>query len=1349
MDSLASFRQNTTNTDPDIRYMAVSDLIKSITKNEGRFPAFMTSNGEQRSVLDTLLALVQNEMTGLVQEQVQKCFGVICASGSLFADVCQHALTQLLVLAENLRSKTGNAAEGAREAVFLALKAAVTSTQRAPQLKNVCLPIAPKLISFIQDSAAPADFRVRASECLAVVLQITPEFAATHYDASTTLFALLVGSTLPSLSLFRKRLVSCLVSFSTGLSDTQFAAFAQALCTNLDNAAEASTSSTTFETLSALVQIISPVASASNGARLSFYMKSLLPVLTKICGEPSSARMDDQGEEDFDEGEDNDKAALDELRSLVFQACEVLIAKSTLATFRPLADQVIKFATKFAAYDPDYFGDDQDDSDGDDDESTGGEMKDSESNGDEMAGDGSECFSDEDFSGSDFGDDFASTSWKVRRDVLRCLVAVSATATCSVEFFGSVLTLVFPLVTKRIQDHDENVRAEALSAAAAIFRSTGSVINAVYEKKVFALTTHLESLVTISLTHSALIARKVAKLLRNDQSIRIRSGCVQVAATLVRLDDTLARCKMSCEQNKDQHQNLVTALSGILTVVNTALASGESGAAQSSAAGSTDMTTASFRIDSLAFIRACFSMTLVSIVSFEQAISVASTIARCVTDSYLRSAAEALRVIPPLVTVISRLCSTNPKESAVPCVEALARAVIQELGVQTIDQEVKDAATHALASILSETSDLVSPSTRNDGCLPVLLTVLRTPTSRSSGIKAILTLTAPTNKPLDLSSVSGQFLAELCDSIKLNNRQQRQTALAAAAALMEHESSCGTLAAHQAEAVFANAWSYLSETDLYMSHLVLRVATCAVANGGSNVKSIFTNQFMPLVNTLLCSQMLQGTALSSLIACFRACGAAAVFSSHPAVVEHFATLASAKDTPKQALLPIASVCAAYVNGIPDPASRQGVIQVLFNLTRLPLAPENQARLTFGMLALGNVGRENDLSSLGNAIVDQVALPAITNGWDDLRSAAAYMLGSVAAGCVPPFIQAIFAWSKKASESEQYYVLSALRELSSCLLEANKAAAIEPFSAELLQVLKALIASGDEGKRSVAAECLGKLCLLVPQALCSAILEMYTDSSKENRTVAAIATRFALCSGTTASSISDRIRFISEFFYGHSDAIVALVSDPEVQVRRAALVTLNSVIRHNSLLIPGETLRKNVAPLVLRETEIRNELVEKIRVGTNVIVQDHGLEARKVAFDCLSAILLACPDALDLGSILSHLGAGLRDDNDIVIMAINACARLISSFDSQVFLPVFDKEVTPALEQLLFPPKSNKNVDPNSDSHFELKRAALRLVALIKAIPSVTTSAPAFSKMVSVSISSNKSLAETLKEIETA
>ena len=1347
MDSVASFQQKTTDSDEDIRFMGVSDLNSLIVKNGGRFPSFMAGNSEQRAVLDTLLSLVHNESDGLVQEQVQKCFGIICASESLNADVCQHALAQLLVLAENLRKTSGDAAECAREAVFLALKAAVTNTPRAPQLKNVGLGVAPKLFSFIQDGAAPTDFRVRACECLAVVLQTTPDYVQSHPEASTALFSLLVSSTLPSLSLFRRRLVSCLVSLSVGLTDSQMTVFIQALCSNLDSAASAPASSATFETLSVLVQIISPAASASNGSRLSFFMKDLLPVLAKICGEPSSASMDTQDdEESFDDTDDKDKAALDELRSLVFQACEALIGKSALATFRPLADQVVQFAAKFVAYDPDYFGDDQEDSDNEED-SMGCEKKDSEDKGgDEMMDDDGECFSGEDFSGSDFGDDdLASTSWKVRRDVLRCLVAIASVSASSVDLFGSVITQVFPLIIKRVQDHDENVRAEALSAACAIFRSAGSVISAVHEKKVFALTTHLESLIALLMTHSAVAARKVAKLLCNDKSLRIRSGCVQVASSLVRLEDILGTHKVSCEQNKDQHQKLVSALSDILAMINNVLGSAESGAASSSTTSSSDMTTASLRMDSLAFVRAYFSMTSVSIVSFEQAVSVASTIARCVTDSYLRSAAEAMRVVPSLVATISRLCSADAKDSASPCVEALARAVIQELGLKTIDHEVKDAAIHALASILSEAGDLVSPSTRNDGCLPVLLTALRTPESRMSGIKAILTL-ATSRKPLDLSSVSGQFLAELCESVKINNKQQRQTALAAAAALMEHEAASGTLAPHQAEAVFTGAWSYLSDTDLYISHLVLRIATCAVANGGPVVKSVFTTQFMSLVDKLLCGQTLQGTALSSLVACFRACGAAATFPNSADVVGHFAALASARDTPRQAILPIASVCAAYVNGIPDVASRMAVVQSLFNLASLPLVSENQTRLTFGMLALGNVGRENDLSSLGSAIVDTVAVPAIANGWDDLRSAAAYMLGCVTAGAVPLFLQALFTWSKKASEPEQYYVLSALRELSSCLLEANNAAAIEPFCTEILQVLKALTTSEDEGKRSVAAECLGKLCLLVPQVICTAILEMYTDSSKENRTVAATATRFALCIGTNPSS--DNNRLISEFFYKHADSFVTLLGDPEVQVRRATLVTLNSVIRQNSLLIPGETLRKNIAPLVLHETEIRNELIEKIRVGTSFLIQDHGLEARKVAFDCLSAILLVCPEALDLCSVLSHLGAGLRDDNDIVIMAIGACSRLTSSFDSQVFLPVFDKEITPALEQLLFPPKKNKNTaDPKDDSQIELKKTALRLVALIKAIPSVTTFAPAFSKMVSVSISSDKTLAQVLKEVD--
>ena len=194
--------------------------------------------------------------------------------------------------------------------------------------------------------------------------------------------------------------------------------------------------------------------------------------------------MDAQDEDTFDDADDDDKTALDELRSLVFQACEVLVSKSTLATFRPLSDQMIQFASKFAAYDPDYFSDDQNESDNEEEESTSSEMKDSEDNGgDDMMGDDGECFSGEDFSGSDFGDDgFASTSWKVRRDVLRCLVAVANVSASSVDIFGAVISQIVPLIIKRTKDHDENVRAEALSPAHQVRAGRETVDDGVAER---------------------------------------------------------------------------------------------------------------------------------------------------------------------------------------------------------------------------------------------------------------------------------------------------------------------------------------------------------------------------------------------------------------------------------------------------------------------------------------------------------------------------------------------------------------------------------------------------------------------------------------------------------------------------------------------------------------------------------------------------------------------------------------------------------------------------------------------------------------------------------------------------
>lgn len=76
-----------------------------------------------------------------------------------------------------------------------------------------------------------------------------------------------------------------------------------------------------------------------------------------------------------------------------------------------------------------------------------------------------------------------------------------------------------------------------------------------------------------------------------------------------------------------------------------------------------------------------------------------------------------------------------------------------------------------------------------------------------------------------------------------------------------------------------------------------------------------------------------------------------------------------------------------------------------------------------------------------------------------------------------------------------------------------------------------------------------------------------------------------------------------------DMLLVMLQDPEMEIRRLSMTTLNSAA-HNKpdLILPslGELM-----PLVLQESHIKPELIREVMLGPFKHTVDDGLEVRKV------------------------------------------------------------------------------------------------------------------------------------------
>jgi len=1356
MESIASFVPKCTDHDSDIRYMAISDLntfLESCVKGDKKLAVFFKTPADQQTVFDCLLKLIPVEKEGTVQEQVQKCLYLLCQCADVKREYCTNAIRAIVGMIKADASSMDEKACNCREVASVAFKEAIKGLYELPDSKRITASFAPDMFGIAQDPKAAPDARVKACECFTSIIQNNPEYVAANGDLTNTLFHVLSASTAGSLSLFRKRLVNCIVTLSSQLPEDAFAKFVNTLCEKLS--AVASEPETPFDIACSIVQIIGAVGGTANGSRIANRLNDLLPRFAILCKEPSSGSMDES------DGDDANSEALDELRSLVFQSCEILLGKCSASSLAPLIRELLNLVAKFISYNRNGIVDEDDDDDDAkmaDGAATAAAATAGDDDDDIPMDDDDDGF-DDDF-GSDFGDeDISDSTWKIRRDAIRCFIAISNALAQSPVLFVEASKTIFTALRKRLNDYDESVLLEAITAVSSAIRSCSRVVTTFNTVRTKSITGAINDLVRLTLEFASRSSLKLSKILSEPKtSVKVRTASVQLAATLVRFDVEMFK-KVEGDANQ---KKFAGNMESIWNSINSTLSSAENSSTSTVSSGiPTDTAAATLKVESLHFLQAFFAASSIGLSTHKHATETVPTVIKCIADTYVHSSSEALRVVPTIMTCLKKEGGKVGAEDA-KVVEAVTIAVVDKynmLGTSNLEYDVKECSITALVSIVTAGGGAVAPAVFKDKCLPIVQSAIQNESTRLIGVKALNEF-ASSCTTLDISSITAPVIDFLTKMFAdRSNKQLRQSSLAACASVLKHEASAKSVSEAQAVAILNEIYSFISVDDLYLSHLVINVAANVLACcSTAKVKNVFAELFMDPINVFIKSQPLQGATLSSFVLCFNICGKAGVFSSPKAIVDNFLKLVNVKDISKQIIASVATICASYINGIPDASIKQKCITDFIEVCKKPFTEDILITQCFCMLTIGHVGRECDLSAYLDAIVgDDKSIAkcafAFDKGPDDIRSTAATMLGCVTAGCISKFISAISAWSKKAQDNVQYYVLSSLREFASRLVESNNTAGSAQVCLHVAEIVKALVQKEDEGKRNIAAECLGRLCALTPTAMCPVILSMATDSSKEARTVAAGSVRVmysVVISGkNNAAWQSENKVLITRFIYENASVLFGLVKDAEVQVRHVILLTLNYVLHQNpSELLPVEVLEA-IAPAVLSGTNVDEKLIDVVQYGPHKVKQDRGIEARKAAFECLSALLDSYPDVLSLGEVVTQLGKGLQDEYDIILLTIQICCKLALSPLSNTAIVKFIGEAAfiAAVTGVVFPKSGGPKKEDEEEHKDDAKKKIMRAIAAFRAIPGVKTGAPELISFINTRIVTAPSLSALLKEAE--
>lgn len=872
------------------------------------------------------------------------------------------------------------------------------------------------------------------------------------------------------------------------------------------------------------------------------------------------------------------------------------------------------------------------------------------------------CEDEDDAEENDEYSDDDDMSWKVRRSAAKCLESIISTRH---DLLSDFYVSLSPALIGRFKEREENVKSDIFHAYIALLKQTKSTIN--------------HNLDPDSMEQEEvplfLLQKQVPLLVRGlqnqmkEKSMKTRQDCFHLLKELCNaLPGALA-------------QHIGDIIPGLLYSL------GEKNVSSN------------MKIEALSFIHTL--LTSHHPEAFHPFIHILlPPIINAVGDSFYKITAEALNVLQELVKVIRPL-NMKSQFDYEPYVPQIYQCTLVRLKAADIDQEVKEKAISTMGQIICNFGDELQHELPS--CLPIYIDRLKNEITRLTCVKA---LTKIAGSPLEIDlPILDEGIPILASFLRKNQRALKLGSLQLLNVLIIKYQKC--IYVDMLDCVVIELPPLLDEADLHIAQWTLVILKSIAELYPKALKDI-NNAILPQILKLVKSPLLQGSALNSLLDFFRAlvkCNLPDLTFHH--LIQKFVEPIGKRNTPctlhKQAFYSLAKCVAA--------------ITVTCQSHALPIVPqfiqeiqkaENDTQQIFALLVVGEIGREIDLTSIAN--LKTVILQSFSAVSEEVKSAASYALGSISIGNLEQYLPFILKESEEQPR-RQYLLLHSLKEVITCL-SATPAGVQQllPFVPAIWTQLYRHCECVEEGTRNVVAECLGKLTLIDPANLLPQLKASLKSESPFMRTTVVTAIKF---------TISDQPSAIDPLLRQSIAEFLNALEDPDLNVRRVALVAFNSAAHNKPSLI--RDLLNQVLPQLYIETKVRKELIREVEMGPFKHTVDDGLDIRKAAFECMYTILDSCLDRIDIFDFIENVEGGLKDHYDIKMLTYLMVARLAQICPGAV-LQRLDRLVEPLKVTCTMKVKAN-SVKQEYEKQDELKRSALRAVNALLSIPDADKSPP--------------------------
>ncbi len=1196
-----------------------------------------------------------------------------------------------------------------------------------------------KLLSGIKRnnrSAEDNDFEVK-EKCLNILTALLKRFGNMVEPQHESIMGVVLAQLAHPKGLVQKKATKCIGELAVLVQDILLTRLVESLLQQIELSGKGGKNREGAGDTRTLIQTIGTVGRTA-GVRLGAHLDRIIPLFLSHMGD-----VDD---------EDLHTDSMNEVRENIFQAFEsfVLHCPRQITSY---LDTLLDVTMIFMKLDPNYVYDSDDDLNGSSDDEDSDE--------------------DDDYD-MEYDDDDDDSSWKVRRAALKVLLAVISTRP---ELLSMLYRKYGDVVIGRFKEREESVRLYVIECMKELLRVTRGGSRRGDEAK--ADQSAPKSLGDIAAMDIE-AAPRPTKLTRQDSAQSHLSEQIPslISHSIKQLKSKSIKTRIAIIQMLKELVNSQSAEGGVESSIQPLMFHIDKCLSDSNS--SLKLEGLSFlrlllQVHKPAVLQEHIALIVKPVVQCveEEWYKVISEALRVVKEI-----AQVIRPMDPdsgvFFTDSERGGSFDYSETAL----QLYAAVFPRFKATDIDQQIKARAIDAMGTIVSHFGDVIE-SVSESGLLPLFMSRLRNEITRMPTLKALIAMVS-SSLQINVKPILGELVDVLSSFLRQQQRVLKQTVLDTLNALtnahgadMSEEAFVMIISevapliddsdmhlAHLSirlcvTCVRSNSVSHthiqqhILPRALAMSVSPLMLSQQGKSNTGQALRSVLSFFAHLVQHENSGNSRVEGLDFNTLLerlmsGCNNSTASKDIEmkeASHDRGSGGGGAMASSSSGSHSGVLPRQSVgclsqCIATICINTSETNRQEAVSRFLHLitahaqsgggfTDGETSVSSQiSQLQLALLSLGAIGCQCDLARAhgdGEA-VHLTVLSAFSFDSEDVRSVAAQALGSLSIGN-PDFYFPIILEQLSSGCKQQYLLLSSLKEAigysqANETAEGQESSLLQHFD-DVLKILFTHCRDPEEGVRNMVAECLGNLSKLLPDqaipALAQHIEDNKSSSADGEEEIGATFARWTIVTSIKYLVI-EKIASVSSTLSDHIHAFLGLLEDKDLNVRKAAILSLNSIAHHQPALISGQ-LRSNILPMLYNEMVYKEELRRVVDLGPFKHKVDDGLPLRKAAFTCMLTFLDNISERISVNDFMQYLIMGFSDNETDVQMLCHQILPKLCTLNPHILVESLDVIMEPLERTIMSKPRKGATINDIERLNATV-RSALRGLESLGAISAV-------------------------------